>query len=308
MENKSTNPLESLRTIARRSWSNLSFDPEKRGDSCINEYGKELTADLESIPEAERERYAENYKSYLSAWLHSQGNCASPMITGPARFPTDRMKKRSGWADNHFNKWREWRQRALKAINKTILRNRTPEQISDDKWDSLRKSIIESAAMVIGIDNGTQKGYTRQLFVNSITRVVEAVAKQGDTVSLNRCLNLVRELNINPKTEKPIVSDRHSMWALETVAVAAQEQQADLAARENSELQYGDTRIVYNYNIERVQIFFPGKPASEVIQSLKGSAWNWSPSHGAWQRKLTENAKHSARHIVEGLVKSSQVN
>jgi hypothetical protein len=33
----------------------------------------------------------------------------------------------------------------------------------------------------------------------------------------------------------------------------------------------------------RVRVFYPGKPAPEVIKELKGSGFRWTPSKGCWQ-------------------------
>jgi hypothetical protein len=35
-----------------------------------------------------------------------------------------------------------------------------------------------------------------------------------------------------------------------------------------------------------------------MIGKLKSEAWRWAPIEGAWQRKLTEAAKHSAMRIT----------
>ena len=56
--------------------------------------------------------------------------------------------------------------------------------------------------------------------------------------------------------------------------------------------------IVANHQADRVQIVFAAKPSVEMIGKLKSEAWNWSRNEGAWQRKLTEAAKSSAKRIV----------
>lgn len=60
----------------------------------------------------------------------------------------------------------------------------------------------------------------------------------------------------------------------------------------------GSVVIVTNHDLERIQIIFDGKPAPEIINELKGSAWNWSPRNSAWQRKITNNAMYSAERIA----------
>lgn len=63
-------------------------------------------------------------------------------------------------------------------------------------------------------------------------------------------------------------------------------------------IEVNGVQIVKNFDLDRVQIVFPGKPDAETIGKLKGSAWNWSPRNKAWQRKLTDAAIRSAQHIA----------
>lgn len=44
-------------------------------------------------------------------------------------------------------------------------------------------------------------------------------------------------------------------------------------------------------DLDRLQRYFTEKPGEEVRARLKGSGWHWSPSQGAWQRKITPNAE-----------------
>jgi hypothetical protein len=49
---------------------------------------------------------------------------------------------------------------------------------------------------------------------------------------------------------------------------------------------------------DRVQIVFVAKPDVQIIGTLKGEARRWTPSEGAWQRKLTAAANASALRIT----------
>lgn len=57
-------------------------------------------------------------------------------------------------------------------------------------------------------------------------------------------------------------------------------------------------RIVDNVEDNRVQIFFPDKPAEEIRIRLKEHSFRWAPSVGAWQRHRSEGALHWARTIT----------
>lgn len=74
---------------------------------------------------------------------------------------------------------------------------------------------------------------------------------------------------------------------------------ADPNAKTGSEaVEVNGVQIVKNYDLDRVQILFGGKPDQATIAALKGSAWNWSPRNSAWQRKLTPAAFNAAVRIV----------
>lgn len=53
-----------------------------------------------------------------------------------------------------------------------------------------------------------------------------------------------------------------------------------------------------NSSAMRVQLIFEGKPEPDIRDILKRHAFRWCPSHGAWQRQLTENGKRAAREVL----------
>lgn len=65
----------------------------------------------------------------------------------------------------------------------------------------------------------------------------------------------------------------------------------------------GGIRVVENADENRLQIFFPDKPADEVRASLKSCGFKWSPNAGAWQRQLNNSARWSAEHVLSKLKK-----
>lgn len=67
----------------------------------------------------------------------------------------------------------------------------------------------------------------------------------------------------------------------------------------HKETSFGDIRVVENTAMDRLQIIFPGKPSDEERALLKSRGFRWAPSAGAWQRKLNNNARWAAEHIVK---------
>ena len=84
-----------------------------------------------------------------------------------------------------------------------------------------------------------------------------------------------------------------------TIEVLSYNEAAELAGeREDATLEVGDVEVIYAYGDERLRLVFPGKPSADVIATLKGAAFRWSPRNGAWQRKLTTNALMAASRLL----------
>jgi hypothetical protein len=76
------------------------------------------------------------------------------------------------------------------------------------------------------------------------------------------------------------------------------------AARETKAEERADgIRIVENAEANRLQIFFPGKPADDVRSALKSAGFRWSPTEGAWQRQLNNAARYAAEHALKSASK-----
>ena len=54
---------------------------------------------------------------------------------------------------------------------------------------------------------------------------------------------------------------------------------------------------IANISNNRLQFVFDEKPSAEQRKELKCYGFHWSPSEGAWQRQLNENAIYAANHL-----------
>lgn len=52
-----------------------------------------------------------------------------------------------------------------------------------------------------------------------------------------------------------------------------------------------------NTDENRIQVFFYEKPDNDTRTELRGAAFKWAPSQGAWQRQLTDNAIRAAKYL-----------
>jgi len=305
MEATATQPtathLQHLLKAAINAHRGTSFSPEERGQRMIKEYEEVLQDDLNQISEASsevKETYKVRFIKYLGAYISARSRIISPMISGPSNFPTARMKKYNGWEDNAYKAFDEFRTKALTGIKKQIQRDKPEEQKQDEAWKSIEKSILSSAATIIAIDNG-ESCYTRSLFVSSITGLIKRIAANGQTGHVKKAIDLIRLLN--GKYEKPIITEKNSIFTLLEVAEAAAETKRDEANRETQIFEFEGGEVVLNYEIDRVQITHHQKPTKEHLNELKAkglNTFNFSFQNTAWQRKITRDAISAACRIT----------
>lgn len=287
--------IDGLYEAAYRAHSGTSFSPERRASDCVLSCEAELNADLASIPEGERERYAEGYKKRLFAWLSAKAQCISSMITGPANFPVRRAERANLTEHNRLTEFHEWRDKALAAIARRVEDAKPEDQKVAERWMKLKRGLESSLGTIVAIDRG-EAPYSRPLFVSSVAGTIKTLAKNGEVDLVSRCLQLIRAWNeANPK---PVISARHSIWSLEQTAEANREAAFDRSVAAPEEVVVRGVRVVSNSADDRLQLFFDGKPDPDVITSLKRSAFKWSPSRGCWQRQLTNNAVAAARAVL----------
>lgn len=60
----------------------------------------------------------------------------------------------------------------------------------------------------------------------------------------------------------------------------------------------GSVRVLENVEQDRLQVFFEGKPDESMRSSLKKCGFHWSPTQGAWQRQLTDNARYAVKQVL----------
>lgn len=286
--------LEELWEVAYNAFYSTSFVPEERATQYIRDYEKELNTDLANMPESEKEHYITKYKDWVRTLFAKHSRIMSAMITGPARFPTRRNEKANNSYDAAYKEFREWREKALKAIARRIEEAKPAEQRENEEWTRLKRSIFSSACTIKGINEGTERGYNKALFVSSIYGKVETYAKRGDVAIVEKAVSYVRELN----KQSSIITERHKFFKLVEMAKSVCEAQEVKANKEDVEIEFEGGKIVKNFSEDRLQIIFPGKPDSETISKLKSNGFRWSPRFMAWQRQLTDNSYYACARVV----------
>jgi hypothetical protein len=295
-------------TLAKDAYRAISFDPEKRAKQeqdgyvdDVNDFIEQLTKIATSdVQKQELINQVQNYKKgYLSKYgavLSAKGRTMSSMITGASKFPVERNQKALDTEHNRSTEFFDWKDKfqsnAIKAINNL----KTPEQKDNERWKSIKKTILNEVATIIAIDRGTMPGMDRSAFTNSLKRFLTKLANNGQIDDLKQSIALIRE--IQAKEPKPIFSAGNAIWTLAETIEAKPEQPKEtpvggvIAA-------YDGATIENNTDEERVQLLFDQKPSVEIMDELKHNGWHWSPTNNAWQRKNTQSAIYDSRRILD---------
>lgn len=74
---------------------------------------------------------------------------------------------------------------------------------------------------------------------------------------------------------------------------------AEAAGGENKTTSYqGVCDVIENYDENRIQIVFDGKPSAEIRAELKSNGFRWAPSQSAWQRQLNNAGRYAATRFL----------
>jgi hypothetical protein len=303
-----------LYDIARRAYYNTSFDPEKRAESSVNALYADLkekreqfeklakTDEQKKILEDEWPRFETNYIVKQKDIWYAQSRTASPMITGPARFPVESNRKKMQSEMNKREAFSEWINKAERAIENKI--EPSMYQVSSDRADApdlLRKELSQ-----------LEKNQSQMIIVNKILRKknqtqeekIEQVVKETD----------FDRLTAKKLTEPGVMGGDGGFYSFELRNNSAKikrlkeriETIEKLRSQSTKEFKFEGGEIIDNVEENRLQIKYDGKPSSEVISNLKHNGFKWSPTRSVWQRMRGGNANYALKRVLEGKVISKK--
>jgi hypothetical protein len=296
------------------AWRNISHDPQRAGqaqlEGCVREllqvWGNafekagrpagEIKAKFDEI----LNRFKENYRTKTYAWLDAMARTASPMITGSSNFPVRMMEKRNETCRKRLGELCEWTKKVIPIVFSQCSDLRPIEDRNAQMIASAVADVKSSLKTILEIDNGTERGCTRALFVNSIVGKTMTLARDNQFDAVRAVKQAVRDWDAgHGKEKKPSITAKNKFWLILDVAPAKTEQPAAVTETIFSE---AGVEIIRDQEDERYKITFPGKPSASIISKLKGAGWRWSPSNSAWQRHLTGNSRASAFMIAKEAV------
>jgi hypothetical protein len=276
--------------LAHAAHQGTSFIPDRRAHQEQTEYADTLRADFEELakladtPEKqaqlseEFERYRTGYRRRTVALLRSRARCLSPMITGPARFPVERNRKRFDIAHKRLTELLDFRTRALAAIQKALQPELRPIMSGDaDAADRLRAKIAQAEEL--------------QARMKAANAAIRRHAKAGHGAQVAALLALGHPEARARELLHPDFCGRIGFpaYELQNNNANIRRMRERLAAVEKAQatpdtVQEGTAARLEDCQAEnRVRLFFPRKPAQAVRDRLSVNGFRWAPSLGCWQ-------------------------
>jgi len=293
-------------TLARAAHQGTSFVPDRRAEQERDEYAATLRADYDELVKLadtgekqtqlaeEFDRYRAGYRKRAVALLHSQSRCMSAMITGPARFPVERNRKRCDIAHRRLTELLDFRTRALAAIRKTLQPELRPIMTGDaDAADRLREKIAQAEKL-----QGRMKAANAAIRAHAKAgpeAQIAALMAQGHPEARARELLRPDFCGRIGFPDYALTNNNANVRRMkERLAAIAKAQATPETVQEGKAARLEDCPAD-----NRVRLFFPGKPGLAIRDSLKANGFRWTPSLGCWQAYRNPRSRQLAIEIAE---------
>ena len=291
--------LSHLQNKAIAAHRNVSFSPERRGEQMIKEYSEELNADIleltnKGIESDKIADYKSRYEKFFNSYLHAKSNTFSVMITGAGNFPIRKHQKANRSEQKHYEVFREWRERAKKAI----CRKPKEQTTYISELDRYKAELA-----------GMQKNHELMKKCNAIIKkakgnectkeLIEAGLSESNAIEVQKGGNWYGK----GFASFQLTNNNANMKRVEQRIKEIEQKEQMRTTQPETEFLFEGGKVVMNYEADRIQIFFDTRPTKEQLNEWKQkglNSFNWSPSNNCWQRKITNNAIYSTKHMFAG--------
>jgi len=284
-----------LKETARRAFYWVSFNPDGLGDRTRQEFGQILENDITELTQANAtaeqiENYKAKFKTFFVSWLNASSRCASSAITGGSGFNVRRAEKANRSEQRHYEIFKEWRERAKKAIN----RANKPEK-------TYLSEIERYEAELEGMKANHEK-------MKEANKRIKSALKNGTDISQY----LMQEMGVKPhmiewtlKFGFGLSNNNANMKRVEQRIKELKAKEAQRMEEPEKSFTFEGGEIIFNYEADRIQIKHDQRPTDEKIKELKRHGFKWSPSNQVWQRQITANAIWTTKRLFSNLQKSN---
>lgn len=275
---------------ARRAYYWSSFSPDKRAESECK-FFDEINAEFDALGVSEEGKVKFERLFLLS--MSAKSRCASSMVTGPARFNVEKNRR----ANERERKVSDELLAYIERVRKAIDKQNNPEKYASDAISSDDENAIDKLKEKLA---KLQKAQEQMKACNKI------VKDKKD----NKIERLAEILGTKERAEELLKPDfcGHVGFASynltnNNAAIKATEarikQLESHTQQETKEFTVAGVKVIQNAELMRLQFFFDGKPAREIIDLMKKHGFKWSPLNSCWQRLWNGNAIYSVKHFIK---------
>ncbi|WP_077175610.1 hypothetical protein [Yersinia proxima] len=326
---------------AEQAFSNMSFRPDLRGFDCQLDYATRLnqqkTLVLSRIESAQQNGaiLVEDWEVEFSKWfdsfharlktaylgyLSTMSGCANSMITGPANFPVERMRKRGRIADDKYRQLHEYTQKAperfLRRImpfgDGTIIQSNAPNatELLSNKIARMEKTHAEmiGANKIVRktFKGGSAEGVSQEAQQNCALALAEYLS-----IPLDKALNILEPSQYH--SHRKVVAFYSYQLANHSAEISRLKQRLAEVSHLQNESLFIEQTLTNGIEIKlsedgKIEIHFGYKPDEETRGMLCDNSFKFSRyRNNAWVRKFTPNAQRVFGRIVKpALEKLSQ--
>lgn len=251
-----------LETIAR-AYTWLTHDPERRAAAIMAEITETENA-IKSYPALQGAELLgavlDRCETLYSRWIAATGRCASPAITGPAKFPVERNRKALAAADKHAARLGEFLGGWRDYVDKKTAQ---PVDALAEAQEALRVALVKHAALKA--DPALRR---------------HAYELQYANLAVKRAKKRLHAV------ESQVVGRVTSLGRFTVSSAGAVDSPVGFEVKENRQ-------------VMRYQIYFDNKPPVDIIARLKRLNFKWSPRFGCWQNFLSNNGYQRLKEFLK---------
>lgn len=293
--------------LANAACAGTSFVPEKRGEQIQREYARAIQADYDALLKladtdekksllAELwENYRTAYRRRYCAYLVARSRCLSPMITGPAGFPTERNQKRFATANRRAEECDQFRAAALARIRKQLCPELRPIMAGDD--DAIERIKEELSAL-----EAKQDAMKR---ANVVIRKHKHEGREGMAAALiadGVSPTLAAEL-VTPDCFGDLGFASYRLRNNGAIIKRLKDRLARITAdkaKPTTTVEGNGIRAEDDPPHNRIRLYFPDKPPAELRAKLKSTGYRWAPTIPCWQAYRNYRTLELARELTRG--------
>lgn len=279
-----------IKDLANRAGQGISMDPERMGESLLQECENGLNVFLAQIPEEMQEEYEKRYIAKYSEWLHAMSRTFSVMVTGAGNFNNRRHQKMNDYERSARARFETWKEKVLKRIN------RQQRLVGWDEVERLQNKLDTLTDL-----------QEKMKAVNKIVRnsKLSDEEQREELEALGLSARTVEEIMKGPHYSFQKKGFQTYQLSNNLAKIKATEQaikrHTEMATAEDTEFTFDGGKVAVCNSDERVRIYFDDIPDKETRDMLKKNAFKWSPKNKAWQRQLTSSCMRVTKEIVAKL-------